>query len=117
MKQKFGTTMKYSQSAIILVAALALTGCAKNPKTLTVDYVNDAKFNTAECKEIRKKALEYNDRVLGRTATGVGLGLLLGPFGIPLAAMGDVAQNEERKSWNREIHLACSSEPLPESFK
>lgn len=109
--------MKYIKSAILFSATLAIAGCAKNPKTLTVDYVNDPKFNTVECKEIRKKALEYNDQVLGRTATGVGLGLLLGPLGIPLAAMGDLAQNEERKSWNREIHLACSSEPLPEAFK
>ena len=63
------------------------------------DYIEDAEYNTAECKEMRQKALEYNDRVLERM--GVGLGLFLGPFGLPLAAAGDLKQNEERKAWAR----------------
>lgn len=79
------------------------------------DYIEDAKYNTAECKEMRQKALEYNDRVLERM--GVGLGLFLGPFGLPLAAAGDLKQNEERKAWAREVHLACSSDPLPDNLQ
>lgn len=84
-------------------------------KTMSGDYIEDAKYNTAECKEMRQKALEYNDRVLERM--GVGLGLFLGPFGLPLAAAGDLKQNEERKAWAREVHLACSSDPLPDNLQ
>ena len=48
---------------------------------------------------------------------GVGVGLFLGPFGLPLAAAGDLKQNEERKAWAREVHLACSSDPLPDNLQ
>ena len=100
-----------------LVSAGFVTGCAPDPKTMSGDYIEDAKYNTAECKEMRQKALEYNDRVLERMGVGVGLGLFLGPFGLPLAAAGDLKQNEERKAWAREVHLACSSDPLPDNLQ
>ncbi|WP_333806757.1 hypothetical protein [Phenylobacterium sp.] len=34
---------------------------------------------------------------------GVGLGLLLGPFGIPLAGVADMSQNDRRALINKEI--------------
>lgn len=92
-------------------------GCAPDPKTMSGNYLDDPKYNTEECKDMRQKALDYNDRTLSRIGTGAALGLFLGPFGIPLAAGADVKQNEERKAWAREVHLACSSDPLPENLK
>jgi len=94
-----------------------LAGCAPDPKTMSGNYLDDPKYNTEECKDMRQKALDYNDRTLSRIGTGAALGLFLGPFGIPLAAGADVKQNEERKAWAREVHLACSSDPLPENLK
>ena len=107
----------YKKLLLSLVGVTLLTACAPGPKAMSADYVEDPKYNTQECKDMRQKALEYNDRVLSRMGAGVGLGLLLGPFGLPLAAAGDVAQNEERKAWSREVHLACSSDPLPDNLK
>ena len=102
---------------IMAIAALGLVGCAQNPKEVSKNYTSDVKYNTANCQAMRRKALDYNDRVLGRMGTGLALGVFLGPFGIPLVAAGDIAQNNERKAWSREVHLACSSEPLPEALK
>lgn len=99
------------------VGVSLVMGCAPDPKTMSGDYLDHPKYNTEDCKDMRQKALEYNDRVLSRMGAGVGLGLLLGPFGIPLAAAGDVKQNEERKAWAREVHLACSSDPLPNNLR
>ena len=107
----------YKKLLLSLVGVTLLTACAPDPKAMSADYVEDPKYSTQECKDMRQKALEYNDRVLSRMGAGVGLGLLLGPFGLPLAAAGDVAQNEERKAWSREVHLACSSDPLPDNLK
>ena len=59
----------------------------------------------------------YNDRVGGRIGLGMAAGILLGPFGIPLAIGAENSQNEERKVWSREVHLACSSDTLPENLK
>ena len=100
-----------------LVALTSLSACAPDPKTMSADYIEDAKYSTQECKDMRQKALDYNDRVLSRIGTGAALGLFLGPFGMPLAAGADIKQNEERKAWSREVHLACSSDPLPDNLK
>jgi hypothetical protein len=102
---------------VLTVAAFGLAGCAQNPNEISNDYINDPKYNTEGCQEMRIKALDYNDRVLGRVGTGLALGLFLGPFGIPLSVMADANQNEERKAWSREVHLACSSDPLPDILK
>ena len=40
---------------------------------------------------------------------GAGLGLLLGPFGIPLAGVADMSQNDKRELINQEIERRCVS--------
>lgn len=96
---------------------IALGGCASNPRSFAVALQDDPKFDSPECREIRLKALDYDDKVGSRMAIGLVSGLLLGPFGLPFAIAADANQNEERLSWNREIHLRCSSEPLPETLQ
>ena len=102
---------------LISLVAWGLAGCAENPNEISNNYIEDPKYQTKECTEMRQKALQYNDRVLGRVGTGLAVGIFLGPLVIPFAAGADVAQNEERKAWSREVHLACSSNPLPENLK
>ena len=75
------------------------------------------KWNSTECKDIRVAALSYDDKVGGRVAIGIGAGLLLGPFGIPLAAAADANQEEKRRAFTREVHLRCSSLPLPKNLE
>lgn len=95
------------------VAVGLMAGCTEQPNQISNNYMDDPKYNSEECNNIRLKALEYNDRVAGRAASGLALGLFLGPFGIPLAIAQDKSQDDERKAWAREIHRACSSDPLP----
>lgn len=91
-----------------------LAACASKPQDFASQLdMKDKKFNSKECSEIRLHALQYDDKVGSRVAIGIASGLLLGPFGIPIAAAADANQNAEREAWNREIHLRCSSKPLP----
>ncbi len=99
-----------------IVGVGLLAGCTEQPNQISNNYMDDPKYNSEECGDIRLRALEYNDRVAARAGTGLALGLFLGPFGIPLAIAGDKAQDNERKAWAREIHSACSSDPLPAEF-
>jgi hypothetical protein len=96
----------------IILATLAalLAGCSSTPqKTLTKLDMNDPKFNSPECSDIRARALTYDDKIGERMAVGLVSGLLLGPFGLPLAASADARQEEERRVFNREITLRCYS--------
>lgn len=107
------------KNSIIAAAVLvALAGCTPTPqKYASTLKVTDPKFNSAECKQIRLEALNFDDKVGGRMAIGAASGLLLGPFGLPLAAAADHAQEEKRKAFAREMHLRCSSTPLPDKLK
>jgi hypothetical protein len=75
--------------------------------------VSDPKYDTAECKEIRLRALSYDDKVGERVAVGFASGLLLGPFGLPIAAAADAERNQARQAFSREVHERCSSAPMP----
>lgn len=89
-------------------AAAAVAGCASKPQaTLTALDTADAKFNTPACLDIRARALAYDDKLGERMAIGLASGLLLGPFGLPIAAAADARQDEERRVFNREITLRC----------
>lgn len=94
--------------------AFVLSGCAQKPQQTTMQLSTvDPKFNSPECLSIREKALTYDDKVGERVAIGLVSGLLLGPFGLPIAASADHAQNQEREAFNREIELRCITNPPP----
>jgi hypothetical protein len=42
-----------------------------------------------------------------------GMGVLLGPYGLAIAAASKEHQAKQRKLFARDMHLACSSRPLP----
>jgi hypothetical protein len=101
-----------------LLALTLLAGCASKPADYAATLsMQDPKWETPECKEIRLAAVNYNDKVGSRVAIGLVSGLLLGPFGIPIAAAADANQDQVRKQFNREVHLRCSSLPLPEKMQ
>ena len=102
---------------VTVLLAATLAGCAARPQqTLGTLNTTDPRFDTPECREIRLRALQYDDRVGERLAVGVVSGLLLGPFGLPIAAAADARQDEERQAFNREIQLRCvtpAARPAP----
>lgn len=101
----------------LVVIGVALAGCAAKPANYaTTLSVQDPKWDSPECQQIRLAALSYDDKVGQRVAIGLASGLLLGPFGLPIAAAADAQQNEQRKLFSREVHLRCSSLPLPEEL-
>lgn len=101
-----------------LLALVVVAGCTSTPdKYASTLSTKDPKWETADCKDIRLAALQYDDKVGSRAAVGIASGLLLGPFGIPIAAAADASQEEKRKSFAREVHLRCSSTPLPENLR
>jgi hypothetical protein len=103
---------------LLSAAAALLCACAPKPANYASQLsVQDPKWESAECREIRLAALTYDDKVGQRMAIGLASGLLLGPFGIPIAAAADAEQDEQRKLFSREVHLRCSSTPLPDNLK
>lgn len=50
-------------------------------------------------------------------AVAMASGLLLGPFGLPIAAAADANQEQQRKLFAREVHMRCSSLPLPKGLQ
>ena len=96
--------------AAALLAATALGACASTPqKTISKLDDRDPKYSSQECLDARNIALKYDDKTLSRMGTGVGLGLLLGPFGIPLAGIADMSQNDKRALINKEIERRCTT--------
>ncbi|PLU81481.1 hypothetical protein BMJ22_16970 [Sinorhizobium medicae] len=59
---------------IFMIAAvgLVLAGCTTTPDRYAAQLPHDdPKYNTAECKEIRLKALEFDNKVGSRMAIGL----------------------------------------------
>lgn len=106
------------QVALVLGVSLMLAGCVTQPANYAATLsVQDPKWNSSECEQIRLAAINYDDKVGQRVAIGLASGLLLGPFGLPIAVAADMNQNEKRKMFAREVHMRCSSLPLPDNLK
>lgn len=108
--------MKKTFSIVVVVSLLA--GCTATPDKYAASLPqNDPKYNTQECKDIRLQALSFDNKTGSRMAIGLASGLLLGPFGLPIAAASDAEREEARKLFAREIHMRCSSKPLPKNLE
>lgn len=98
------------KATVIVALALLATGCATQRPHEMVQKMDkeSTKYQTAECAAARKLALEYDENVPSRMGIGLGLGLLLGPFGLPFAIAADVSQGEKRKAVASEVERACT---------
>jgi hypothetical protein len=96
----------------IALAAMA-AGCTTAPADYAATLSNqDPKWQSPECEQIRVQALSYKERNLNWAA-----GLLIGPYGLALVAAGKEHQEKQRKLLAREMHLRCSSLPLPKNLQ
>lgn len=97
----------------LLIGSLSLAllaGCASTvtpQQAVTQLDQRGEKYETQECRNARQIALSYDDNVSGRMGLGLGLGLLLGPFGIPFAMMADSSQADKRNAVIAELKKHC----------
>jgi hypothetical protein len=96
--------------------AAMLAGCT----TSSVDYSaalseQDPKWQSPQCERIRAEALDYETRA--KKNMGWGTGLLLGAYGIGLVAAIKDHERKQRTLFAREIHMQCSSQPLPKELQ
>ena len=99
-------------TAVGVVAAM-VAGCTTAPAEYAATLSNqDPKWRSPECEQIRLQALSYKERNLNWAA-----GLLIGPYGLALVAAGKEHQEKQRKLLAREMHIRCSSLPLPKNLQ
>lgn len=96
-----------------VAAALLVAGCTIPP----AEYAStlppqDPKWQTPECEKARLAAMNHQEAPAYWTA-----GLLLGPYGLGMVAAAKEHQEKQRRQLVRELHLKCSSSPLPSSLR
>ena len=90
-----------------------VAGCTTSPADYAATlWSQDPKWLSPECEEIRVTALNYKERDINWAA-----GLLIGPYGLALVAAGKEHQEKQRKLFAREMHMRCSSLPLPKNLQ
>ncbi len=98
--------------AVGVVAAMA-AGCTTSPTGYAATLSNqDPKWLSPQCQDIRVAALNYKERNLNWAG-----GLLIGPYGLAIVAAGKEHQEKQRKLFARDMHMRCSSLPLPKELR
>lgn len=100
----------------LLLLGGMLSGCTTSP----ADYAatlskQDPKWQSARCEQIRRAALNYEANE--KQTLSVGAGLLLGPYGVGIAIAGKDHQEKQRRLFVRDMHMQCSSLPLPQKLQ
>ena len=108
-------TLRGSMAAAGLLA-VGLAACTTPP----ADYAmalsrQDPKWHSPQCVEMRAAASSYAARE--KQPLNWSTGVLLGPYGLGIAAAGKDYQEKRRKLFVREMHLRCSSRPLPRELQ
>ena len=97
-----------------LLAALA--GCTTVPSDYAVTLSSqDPKWQSERCRQLRMEAATRD--ITPDDAFTMRQGVLLGPYGIGIALAGMEHRERQRKEFVREMHLQCSSRPLPRELQ
>lgn len=101
--------------AIIVALCAAVGGCASSQ----VDYgaslsQQDPKWASPECQQARAAAAENAQRE--KDHPGWGMGVLLGPYSMGMVAAVKEHERQQRRLLARQMHLQCSSKPLPKEL-
>ncbi|ODT08954.1 MAG: hypothetical protein ABS58_00305 [Mesorhizobium sp. SCN 65-20] len=96
------------------VALLTVAACTTPPAEYAATFsTQDPKWQSPQCEEIRAAASNYE---AGETMS-IPAGLLLGPYGLGMALAGKEHQEKKRKQFARDMHMRCSSLPLPRNLQ
>ncbi|UVK42718.1 hypothetical protein BPNPMPFG_004427 [Mesorhizobium sp. AR07] len=102
--------------AMLVALAATLTGCVTSPVDYGASLSNqDPKWVSPECQQARMAASAYDARE--KEHPGWGFGVLLGPYSLGLVAAVKEHEQKQRKLFAREVHLRCSSLPLPKELQ
>lgn len=110
------TAIRHAKSWAALAVAVTAAGCASSP----VDYAaslstQDPKWNSPQCQQARMDAQAYVARE--QKHPGWTTGVLIGPYGLGIAAAIKEHEQLQRKQFARQVHLQCSSLPLPKKLE
>lgn len=98
--------------AIGLVLSM-VAGCTSMPSEYAATLsTKDPKWQSAACRKARADAANYKEQNVNW-----GAGALIGPYGLAIVAAGKEHQEKQRVKFARELHLKCSSEPLPRNLQ
>ncbi|MCO5162947.1 MAG: hypothetical protein M9939_17565 [Mesorhizobium sp.] len=101
---------------LLAACLLALAGCASAPApTSTALPQFDPKATSPECRTARAAAAEWEAN--RKPPMNLAVGALMGPYGLALAAASRDHQAKKRRLLARDVHLACSSAPLPAQLR
>lgn len=101
---------------LLAACLLALAACSSTPApTSTALPQFDPKASSPECQQARAAAAAWESNK--KPPMNLAVGALMGPYGLALAAASRDHQAKKRKLLARDIHLACSSAPLPANLQ
>ncbi|AZO31021.1 MULTISPECIES: hypothetical protein [Mesorhizobium] len=101
--------------AMVVALSAALAGCVSSP----VDYEaklsqQDPKWASPACQQARSAVTDYAQRE--KDHPGWGFGVLLGPYSMGMVAAVKEHEQQQRRLLARQMHLQCSSQPLPKEL-
>jgi hypothetical protein len=107
-KHEKGALMKKHVAALCALAMVGACATTVRQNLAELDHTDPA-YNSEACLRARDVAMQHNEHMGTRAAGGMALGLLLGPFGIPIAAMADANAAERRSMINEEVRRRCTT--------
>lgn len=103
-------------AGIVCLVSMIVVGCTTAPQNYAATLSpHDPKWVSPQCEEIRAEAVNYQARE--KKASDLAPGLLIGPYGLAIAAAIKENDEKKRKLFVREMHLRCSSAPLPKELE
>lgn len=101
---------------LAVAIGLVCAGCAAEPQSYVASLrTSDPKWQSSACKAIRQQANGYEQEENERLKSSIAIGLL-SPSGALATTNVTNQQNNRRMHFNRELHLKCSSAPLPKDL-
>nr|WP_139974470.1 hypothetical protein [Ochrobactrum sp. CGA5] len=101
---------------VVCLLSVLLLGCTTSPQNYAASLsTRDVKWQSLPCEEIRAEAVNYEARET--KVSDLAPGLLIGPYGLGIAAAIKENDEKRRKAFVREMHLRCSSAPLPRELE